>query len=499
MMLFRQKIKSKGTCAINMNKIFIVLFFIFSTLSVSAQHFSQYNTGSLYDSFENPSQRAFIPDSSRAVAFNFLIPSFSGNFYLTGNIQKPLKSRLFNGDYNTSGLPRPGRGGLNHFNVDANNYWIMLKLYTNLSGDVEMGFSAQSRVESTALLTDESVQFFAGPSNFPRDSYDNIFNNHYKLQMYDQLSYTYRERINKQFAIGFKVSYLSGIQYAKIDVASSSVQFNRQPDENDEQSATVAMQGRYYHSYVPGRLTGRDFLPTFRNPGASITMGASYRTEDGITIQGNIKDLGFIHWNKRSSISDFNNSTTIHGIDGVNREDSIYNASYKLFRSGATPGGFTTKTNAKAEISVTKNYWLDDEKTFKYFPTLIAQKEMFYPGFVGAMVNSVQKNNLVASLSASYDDYKLFNLGLQLMVKSPNTEFFIGTERLLNTASLTTAALGSNSQINKNGNYSGADLFFGFSLKFGRVIEHPMNASYTPMGEKGFFGRLFGRIFKTAN
>jgi hypothetical protein len=375
----------------------------------------------------------------------------------------------------------------------------MLKLYTNLSGDVEMGFSAQTRVESKALLTDESVQFFAGPSNFPRDSYQDIFNNHYQLQMYDQLSYTYRERINKQFAVGFKLSYLSGVQYNKIDVASSSVQFNRVPDENNEQSATVAMQGRYYHSYVPGRLSGRDFLPTFRNPGASITMGANYRTEDGITIQGNIKDLGFIHWNKRSTVSDFNNSTVIHGIDGANREDSIYNSSYKLLRSGATVGSFSTKTNAKAELSVTKNYWLDDEKTIRYFPTLIAQKEMFYPGFTGAMVNSVQKNNLVFTLSASYDDYKLFNLGTQFMFKSPNAEFFIGTERLLNTAGLTMAALNSNSQINKNGNYSGADLFFGFSLKFGRTIEHPMNASYMPMGEKGFFGRLFGRIFKTNN
>lgn len=375
----------------------------------------------------------------------------------------------------------------------------MLKFYTNLSGDVEMGFSAQSRVESKALVTDESVQLFAGPSNFQEDNYENIFNNHYKLQIYDQLSYTYRERINKQFVIGFKLSYLSGIQYAKIDVVNSSVQFNREPDENGEQSATVAMQGRYYHSYVPGRLSGRDFLPTLRNPGASITMGASYRTEDGITIQGNIKDLGFIHWNKRSSVSDFNNSTVIHGIDGSSREDSIYNSSYKLFRSNATLGSFSTKTNAKAELSITKNYWFDDDKTFRYFPTVIAQKELFYPGFTGAMVNSVQKNNLVATLSATYDDYKLFNLGLQFMVKSPNAEFFIGTERLVNTGRLTLAALSSNSQINRTGTYTGADIFLGFSLKFGRVIEHPMNSSYTPMGEKGFFGRLFGRIFKTYN
>lgn len=482
-----------------MNKIFVTLFFVLSFLSVSAQQFSQYNTGSLYDSFENPSQRAFIPDSSRAIAFNFLIPSFDANLYLTGRAQRSLKNRGFLGDYNNSSLAIPGKGGLNHFNVGANAYWIMLKFYTNLSGDVEMGFSAQSRVESKGLLTDESILFFSGPQNFPADNYDNIFNNHYKLQIYDQLSYTYRERINKEVAFGFKLSYLSGVQYAKIDVDNSAVQFNRVQDQNGEESATVAMQGRYYHSYVPGRLTGRDFLPNFRNPGASITMGANYRTEDGITIQGNVKDLGFIHWSKRSTIIDFNNSTTINGINANNREDSIYNAAYKLVTNNGTVGSFSTKTNAKAELSVTKNYWLDDEKTFKYFPTVIAQKELFYPGFTGAMVNSVQKNNLVATLSATYDDYKLFNLGLQFMVKSPNAEFFLGTERLVNTGRLTLAALNNTTQINHVGNYTGADIFFGFSLKFGRVIEHPMNASYMPMGEKGFFGRLFGRIFKTTD
>jgi hypothetical protein len=481
-----------------MNKIFIILFLILSSLSVSAQQFSQYNTGTLYDSFENPSQRSFIPDSSRGVAFNFFVPNFDANFYLTGNAQRPLKSRVF-GDhaiYNTSSL-RIGQNALNHFNANANAYGIMVKIFTSLNGNVEMGFSAQARVENRSLVTDESIAFLGGPANFAQDNYDNIFNNHYQLQMYDQLSYSYREQINKQLAIGFKVSYLSGVQYSKIDVEQSSVQFNRDPLDQSKDNADVYMKGRYYSSYVPGRLDGRDFLPTLRNPGASVSLGATYRTEDGILIQGNIKDLGFIHWSNRSLVNNFENTTTITGISSQHREDSIYNSVQALLRGNSTATSFSTKTNAKAELSVSKSYWLDDEKTFRYFPTLIAQKEMFYTGFTGALVNSVQRNNLIATLTATYDDYKLFNIGAQIMVKSANAEFFIGSERLLNTGRLAVASLNNTNQINRIGNYSGGDLFLGFSLKFGRVIEHPMNSSYMPMGEKGFFGRLFGRIFKT--
>jgi hypothetical protein len=52
-------------------------------------------------------------------------------------------------------------------------------------------------------------------------------------------------------------------------------------------------------------------------------------------------------------------------------------------------------------------------------------------------------------------------------------------------------------QINQNQAYTGADLFLGFSLKFGSVIEHPMNASSVPMGEgKGFFSKFWDSLFK---
>jgi len=484
----------------NMNKIFTILFLTLCSLSVSAQQFSQYNTGTLYDSFENPSQRSFIPDSSRAVAFNFFVPNFDANLFLTGDIQRPLKTRAFGNPpyYNTSSL-KIGRNALNHFNANGNAYLIMLKLFTSLNGNVEMGFSFQSRLESKGLATDESVAFLDGPSNFAYNNYDNIFNNHYKIQMYDQLSYSYREQVSKQLSIGFKLSYLSGVQYDKIDVNESSLQINRDLVDPSNDNADVYMQGRFYRSYVPGRLDSRDFLPTLRNPGASISMGATYRTEDGVLIQGNIKDLGFIHWNKRSTITDFNNTTNITDITSEHREENIYNAIYNLVNDNGTVTSFNTKTNAKAELSVSKSYWLDDEKTFRYFPTVVAQKEFFDTGFTGALVNSVQKNNLIATLSATYDDYKFFNLGAQIMVKSANAEFFVGSERLVNTGRFAFAALGNNQQINHIGNYTGADIFLGFSLKIGRVIEHPMNSSYIPMGEKGFFGRLFGRIFKTNN
>ena len=73
-----------------MKKILLISCFLLLAVKGFSQQFSLYNTGTLFDSFENPSQRAFVPDTSKKYAFNFFIPNFNGNFFLTGNAQTSL-------------------------------------------------------------------------------------------------------------------------------------------------------------------------------------------------------------------------------------------------------------------------------------------------------------------------------------------------------------------------------------------------------------------------
>jgi hypothetical protein len=80
------------------------------------------------------------------------------------------------------------------------------------------------------------------------------------------------------------------------------------------------------------------------------------------------------------------------------------------------------------------------------------------------------------------------------MYKPNNMEVFIGSDRLLNT--VTFAGSTGNSASYNNGSYTGADIYLGFAIKFGPVIEHPLNANTIPTGEKGFISRLWNRLFK---
>ena len=475
-----------------MKNFLLAVCFLFISVETFGQQFSQYNTGTLYDSFENPAQASFVPDTSRKLAFNFFIPNFNSNLYVTGNGQVPLKSRAFSGTYENTALTL-GERRFSRANANANVYSLMFKVFTSLDGNQEIGISTQTRAEGRGLFSDETLLLLNGTNNFPLDKipYNNILNDSYTAQSYHQISFNYREKVNKNFAFGFKLSALLGIQYQQLQVDQSQITFDKAAD-----AADISLRGRYRISYTPGKFTQHDIIPSFRNPGAAISIGTALRTRDNFNIQFNLKNVGFIHWYKSSTVSDFNTTLTAPDLSTNRREDNLYATVYSIIRSADRKQSFTTPTNGVAEISANKSYWFDYERRFKYSPTLIIQKEVFYNGYTAALVNPFQYDNLVGTLTTSYNNYGILSTGLQFMVKTPNVEFYIGSDRVLQSVSLAGAANKSAAQINKNAAYTGADIFLGFSLKFGNVIEHPLNSSHIPLGDRpGFITRLWNSIF----
>ena len=474
-----------------MKRALFVGCFMLSAVNLFGQQFSQYNTGTLYDSFENPSQRSFIPDSSRAIASNFFIPNLTANLFVTGNAQDAILDRFFSGYYNTKAL-RIGEGKFSNIRSNTNAYWAMLKIFTSLNGNQELGFAISSRAETRGYVTDESVALFNGPQDFSQPAYSNIFNDNYSYQVYHQFSFSYREQVTPRFTFGVKLSALLGLAYSDVRINQSQIVFDKPNDE-----ATIALQGTAQTSEKLKKFS-------FDNPGAAITIGTGYTNMEGYRFQFNLKDLGIIRWGGKAYTANFQNSGTIDSISTPSRETNIINAVSSITESNKRVRPFYSHTNAVFEASVNKSYWLDYDRRFKLSPTLIASKELFYDHVTGAAVVPFSYNNLTVTGTASYNTMGLFNWGGQFMYKTPNAEFFIGTERLYQSARAVKTALRSNEGqqqvIRSKGTYSGADVFFGVAFKFGNVIEHPMNASWIPNGEDaGFFSRMWNKIFKGKN
>jgi len=468
-----------------MRKVLLISCLLLITTKLFAQQFSQYNTGTLYDSFENPSQRSFIPDSSRQYASNFLFPNIDASFYLTGDAQQTLKTRLIDYHYQNSALQIGNGNKFNYVNVNANAYTVMFKIFTSLNGDAELGFFSQTKLEGSGAFTDESIALLNGSDGFKDGTYNNILNSNYHDQVYNVYGTSYREQITKQFAFGIKFGYVSGISTQNVKIDQSSVFFDKTAD-----TAALTLQGT-------NRKTASVNFNPLRNPGLDVSIGTTYKTQDAFIIQANVKDLGFIHWNTGAETFDFDNEQSIYDLTSPAREDNVFTVYKHIIVQGKTVQSFTTPLDGRGELSASKLFWVDDDYTVKYSPTLIASKELFYNGFTAALVNPVQYRNYTVSVTTSYNDMRLFDFGGQFMIKSPNAEFFIGSDRIFQSGRMFVASVLKNqNQVNEMGSFTGSSLFIGFSLKFGQVIEHPMNASTIPMGDqKGFLGRLWDKVF----
>lgn len=467
------------------------------TLPAFGQRFLQQNTGTLYDSFENPSQRAFIPDSSRYVAFNFFIPNGGSNLYVKGNAQGTIKSRLL-GDKNPwyGANLRIGEGAYNHLRTSTNEYLIMARFFGKLGSNTEYGFSVQARSDGYAAMTDETLALFdrvIPASNFPENSYSNIFNDKVYHQAWTQVSFTYKEDISKYAGLGVKISALSGIEYTDLTINRSSLNIDRPAESFD-----LSLGGKYVTSFSSGEFEKRTIYPRFTNPGAAITFGGWYVAPNGIKFQAHVKDLGFIHWKQEGArIFEFNSGRTVENAQDRNRETRTLTRVFTILEGNPVQKSFVRPIDSRFEAMLSRPFYILNDASLVYKPTLIAAKNFFDQRFDAALVNQLTYRNISGSLSARLDDNKVFAVGGQFMLKSPNVEFFLGSESLYQSYQTTKAVAGSQTSQQTNFGYSGASVYLGFSLKFGRLIESPMNASYIPMGERSFFGRLYNRFFES--
>jgi len=463
-----------------------VLFsiFLFSFICLKAQQYGLFNTKTLFDSFENPAQKAFVLDSSRQFASNFFLPYLGLNAANRGDSKSALSSLINDRYYDTSNIPI-GLNKRNRLFGSTNIYLFNFKVFKSYKYHKELGFSWQLRSDAFARYTNEALVVF--------DDYNRFEGNQTGLlkadgfgQSYHQFSVIYRENLNKRLAFGAKFSLLSGITYNSIDVSNSSLTVDQANN-----TVSVGLTARYQSNFLrPDELRFMDLVPTFKHPGISASFGTTYTAKSGVFIMANIKDLGFIRWNKKSHDFSVDNTVTV-GRETIDLErpeyintNTLENELERLFVDADRRGGFFTPTNAKADFMVSRKFRF-------YTPSLIVSKNLFYPGGDAVFVNTFKTREYSLSLSPAYNLNGFLLFGTQAMYQTPNFEFFVGSDNLFKTTAI--------KQETSLGGHSGASVYIGLGIKFGYVVEHPQNSSYMPGlegdNETSFFRRIFS-VFK---
>lgn len=464
---------------------FLLNICIFSLLALTAkaQQFALYNTRTLFDTFENPAQPSFTLDSSRQFLSNFLIPYLDISSIGRGDTDTEIRS-LLNSGYQQSRMGPLLKPKITQEDVSV--YLFTAKLFRYHRFHAEMGFAWQVRVNSSVLY-DEGISkplFIGNAGNFATIPRSNIFNNQGKLQAYHQLSFTYRENYNKNWAFGLKASLLSGISYADFYAIKSIVNMDPVTD-----ILHIQMTGNYRMNYPKDlKFSFKNSLP-IRNLGAAISLGASYRSNSGVFLLANVKDLGFIRWGKRSVVSVFDDSLDFTPIVGYESEKRYLSAMDNIGRSDLINKRFTSTINSRIDFLASKTFGA-------YTPNIIVTKNIFDRYGEVALANNLQSGVFRFSVVPGWNFDGDFKLGAQGMILTPNFEMFLGTNDLIQTYYTGKSVL--KDQQNISTGYGRASVYLGMAFKIGYIVEHPMNMSWMPgIGKQkdGFFKRIFN-IFK---
>ncbi len=465
-------------------KIFVLSIIILGTNNrIFAQQFSLYNSRTLFDSFENPSQRAYQVDTSKRFAFNFFIPTISINSSFSGPAQNAFKTLLYDGMFNGRNITIGGNK-LNTIALNSNNYVAMLRMLKSVKKYQEIGLSWQIRNDGRARLSNEIFAVFDDYRIFNSSSLQDIFNLNGYNQSFHQFSFSYRQNYTKRMAIGAKLSLLSGISYTSLKVRQSEINLDESADVID-----VSLRGTLRSNFKFDNFQREMVNPNFKNPGFSFTAGASYKLRDGWFVLGNLKDIGLIKWSKDSYEYNFNTDKIfIDNASNQTADNRLADSIDKNISSTSMNKSYVSILNGKAEILINKDFG-------NYRPNLILSKSIYYKGGDIALVNNYHYKNYVFTGMTDYNTNGFLQLGGQFMVKTPNVEFYMGSDHLIKSFEIL-KTYAKNESTYPSG-YTGVSFYMGFALKFGKVLEHPLNATQIPGfikdPKKGFIKRLSGK------
>ncbi|WP_316829800.1 DUF5723 family protein [Pedobacter aquatilis] len=463
-----------------MKKLLPILILLLSFTNSFAQQYALFGTKTMFDAFENPSQKSFTLDSSRKFSSNFFLPYFGVNGANTGDAEPVIRRMIVDGVNDTRTLPI-GNGNLNHFYQNSNVYVLTLRIFQSYKYQKEMGFAWQIRSDAQIDYTNETLAVFDSYRRFPPlTELNDIFNTKGYQQTYHQFSFTYRENYNKRLAFGVKASLLSGMVYNNLNISDSYLFVN--PEAN---SLNIGLAGTYSSNFNDqNKITRNTIVPTFKNPGVSVGFSTNYTTKKGLFLMANIKDLGFIWWRNNTHSTTVNTLKTINNI--VNDQKETNQQIRDIFELTEQPAKFLAATNAKADVYVSKIYGF-------YKPALAVSKNLFYRGGDIAFINTFNYNNLSGSVTPLYNLNNVFMVGLQGKYQTPNFEIFMGTDNLLSTASTASGIL--NNDYSGGSGPNGASFYMGVGIKFGNIVNHPQFSDVMPGINDNEGGSFFKNLF----
>lgn len=205
-----------------------------------------------------------------------------------------------------------------------------------------------------------------------------------------------------------------------------------------------------------------DYFTRFRNPGFSLSGGATYKLNQRTNFSFSFNDVGFISWSDSTKHYNIKGDFTFDGIDALadylnNREinvDTLVNELLGSFDDITYSGSYTTWLSPK--FYLTARYKLA-ERTEVGLQLYTMVNRKVYPAFTAGISHGFGRYfNLM--LNASYYQRTISNLGFGLVLKPGPVQIYMMADNYFPPTGLENALT-----------FTNINFRFGINLVFGRV------------------------------
>ncbi|SMO81439.1 DUF5723 family protein [Solitalea koreensis] len=468
------------------NKLTFLLFcFLFVAAQVKAQRIATYGTNTLFEAIDNPSV-AVLNKDFKNFAFNFLVPSISGDLRVWGDADSLMRNNILNqgqGIFNAS-LAKP-----QHYNIGFSSYAINLisaKYLLNIRTGTELMLDVSSRGYAYGKAKNDAVSSINSDNLHPGSYTDQYITNSYGAA-YNQIAVGLHRKFNESIALGVKVGYVSGVNYSDINITRSQMDVLKSSNLPDQNMLYLSLRGKERLLGKTDSINVNHFLPNFKNPGFTATIAMTAKLSETMDASINLRDIGFITW------KEFNREKVFDGrryINGTYAPDFSRKNILDLITfndTTITKKKITTYLPARLEMGLNNRlmpFWRS--AVFVSVPVQNLQSDI-------AWLNDFNYEQFHFILQGQYNTNNSFTIGTHFTIQAPWIDFMMGSDNLFGTYKLIKDARNTAYRYTSQ---TSAQFNFGVAFKLGRGF-YSENASYIPITDSKSDQKVRKRVQKT--
>lgn len=453
----------------------------------NAQSYFLYGTHTLAESSTNPSVQVFENKKEcKKFAFNVFIPQLDLDLSSYGPISKVfyvnyVLDKLDSGNFNLN----PSKN--NYITLNENTHFITAKILNHRKDGSEfiLDYSVRSlgylHLKDQILSLLPTLNNFFSTGNIPQTTsdYPGIVNTHSFLYGFSQISLGFRQNLNDELSWGIQGGYLSGISGANFQINSSDLLLSPEKLSLNYKGSFKINRPFTSDSSFSGFNSINSYFPSTRNPGFMISLGFNYKIDPISDFTGNLKDLGFIHWNGAKQY------LSTDTLNYTNSDPFNFKSQFKKgFTSYYHDGGHASY-NGVLPAYIEGIYNRSFSKYWRL--SFIVNKNIITPEANIHMVNDIRYNNFHCLINTGFNTLNNFKMGFHFLYRSRGFEAFIGSENIGPGLNLSQQWMGTNTP----GNSSALNLNFGMALRFGHCFYIQTATDTRVKGDYNFWQRLF--------